>query len=125
MIVKSAFRIWLAHDCEERVQDLVHHLRPPLPHLLLGDGAVHYARHLHEHDQQPRRDEPEPHEHRQVRGLPAPAHRVAPQLAPLDLPHERHAEPPPRLPALAATVSIVGVRPQRRGLILAAAADER
>ncbi|GJN31210.1 hypothetical protein PR202_gb19575 [Eleusine coracana subsp. coracana] len=83
-----------AHDGEERVQDLVGHLRPPLARLRLRDGAVQHARHQHQQDQQARSHEPEPHQHRKVRGLLAPARRVPPKLGPFDLPHERNAEPP-------------------------------
>jgi hypothetical protein len=113
-----------AHDGEERVQDLVDHLRPLLAPLVVGDGGVEHAGHEHEPQKQTGGDERQPDDHREVLGLPAPARRVAPQLAPLDLPHERHAEPPPRAAAPAA-VAILGCSPQRRLVVPAAeAADE-
>nr|ACR36940.1 unknown [Zea mays] len=96
-----------AHDGEERVEDLVDHLRPLLAPLVVGDGGVEHAGHEHEEQQQPGPHERQPDDHREVLGLPAPAHRVGPQLAPLDLAHERHAEPPPRAAAPAVVRAVV------------------
>uniref|UniRef100_A0A453I9V7 Uncharacterized protein n=1 Tax=Aegilops tauschii subsp. strangulata TaxID=200361 RepID=A0A453I9V7_AEGTS len=98
-----------AHDGEERVEDLVDHLRPLLAPVVLRDGVVEKPRHEQEQQQQPRRDERQPDDHREVGRPPAPAHRVSPQLAPPDLPHERHAEPPPPPPRPAPAGVTVGV----------------